>query len=70
MQKNESIICFTKLELIQGDDMALILAAQMSKKPYPNSVFIIKKEDQLSLITEQIKKYWRMKLLKASLDFK
>ncbi|WP_392537295.1 hypothetical protein [Legionella sp. 227] len=50
--------------------MALILAAQMSKKPYPNSVFIIKKEDQLSLITEQIKKYWRMKLLKASLDFK
>ncbi|MCW8410480.1 hypothetical protein OQJ13_15985 [Legionella sp. PATHC035] len=36
--------------------MALILAAQMSKKPYLNSVFVIKKEDQLSLITEQIKK--------------
>ncbi|WP_141676700.1 hypothetical protein [Legionella jamestowniensis] len=47
---------FTQLGLIQGEDMALILAAVMSKKAYQNSVFVIKKGDKLSLLTEQIKK--------------
>lgn len=47
---------FTSLGLIQGDDIALILAAKMSKKPYENSVFVIKKGDNLSLLTAQIKK--------------
>lgn len=47
---------FTQLGLIQGEDMALILAAKMSKKTYQNSVFVIKKEDQLTSLIEQIKK--------------
>ncbi|CEK09314.1 hypothetical protein [Legionella hackeliae] len=47
---------FTKLGLIRGQDIALILAAKMSTKPYPNSVFVINKGEQVELMAEQIKK--------------
>ncbi|WED42096.1 hypothetical protein [Legionella cardiaca] len=47
---------FTQLGLIESEDMALILAAKMSKKPYPNSIFVIKKGDNLGIIADQIKK--------------
>lgn len=47
---------FKRLGLINTNDVALILAAKMSKKPYENSIFVIT-DDDIPEIIESIKNF-------------